>query len=197
MSKQITPTGYTETPKTSMSTQSQEHQGERLMELRASQQSDLPFLKQMLYEAVFWRNSPTKPAFEEAFALPEVNKSLADWGERDGDIAVVATIDMKPVGAAWLRYWTEDNHIRGYIEDNIPALVIAIRQEYRHQGIGGKMITWLIDYASKHTIPKISLMVSKDNYAINVYRQQGFVEYDDRGNSLLMLREIAPAPKLL
>ncbi len=52
------------------------------------------------------------------------------------------------------------------------------------------MIEWLIDYGSKHSIQKISLMVSKDNYAINLYKQQGFLEYADKGDSLLMVRKI-------
>jgi ribosomal protein S18 acetylase RimI-like enzyme len=52
------------------------------------------------------------------------------------------------------------------------------------------MIEWLIDYASRHSIQKISLSASKDNYAINLYRQQGFLEYADRGDAFIMVREI-------
>jgi ribosomal protein S18 acetylase RimI-like enzyme len=49
---------------------------------------------------------------------------------------------------------------------------------------------WLIDYAAQHAIPQISLMVSKDNYAINLYRQQGFQEHAETEDSILMVREI-------
>ena len=52
------------------------------------------------------------------------------------------------------------------------------------------MIDWLIDYASKHAIPRISLSVSKDNYAINLYRQQGFLEHTDTGDAFIMVRKI-------
>lgn len=52
------------------------------------------------------------------------------------------------------------------------------------------MIDWLIDYASKHSIQKISLCVSKDNYAINLYRRQGFLEYVDKGDSIIMVRNL-------
>ena len=158
--------------------------------LRDSQHSDIPFLRKMLYEAVFWRATANKPSFEEGVAYPEVSKALADWGERDGDTAVVATINSIPVGAAWYRYWTDDNFIRGYIEEITPVIVIGVQREYRHQGIGGKMIEWLIDYASKHSIQKISLMVSKDNHAIKLYRQCGFLEYADKGDAFLMVRKI-------
>ena len=158
--------------------------------LRDSQHSDIPFLRKMLYEAVFWRASVDKPSFEEGLAYPEVSKALADWGKRDGDTAVVATMNSIPVGAAWYRFWTDSNFTRGYLDEGTPVLVIGVHSDYRHQGIGKKMIEWLIDYASKHSIQKISLSVSKDNYAIDLYKQQGFLEYADRGDALIMVRKI-------
>ena len=158
--------------------------------LRAAQESDMPFMRKMLYEAVFWRKSSTTPSLEEGLAYPDVRQSLADWGKRKNDTCVIATIDSKPVGAAWYRFWTDDNSIRGYVDKSLPVVVIAVDSEHRHQGIGGKMIQWLIDIASKQAIEKISLSVSKDNYAINLYRQQGFVEHADTGDSFLMVRKI-------
>ena len=158
--------------------------------LRKSQHADLPFLREMLYEAVFWRATVNKPSFEEGLAYPDVTKSLADWGERDGDTAVVATLNSIPIGASWYRFWTDDNFILGYIDEITPVLVIGVHSDYRHQGIGKKMIGWLIDYASKHSIQRISLSVSKDNYAINLYKQQGFLEYKDNGDAFIMVRKI-------
>jgi ribosomal protein S18 acetylase RimI-like enzyme len=119
-----------------------------------------------------------------------VSKSLAGWGERDGDVAVAATANSIPVGAAWLRFWTDDNFIRGYVDASTPVLVIGVQRDYRHRGIGGRMMAWLIDYAATHAIQRISLSVSKDNYALNLYRQQGFVEHTDTGDSFIMVREI-------
>ena len=52
------------------------------------------------------------------------------------------------------------------------------------------MIAWLTDQAAKQAIPKISLSVSKDNHALNLYKQQGFVEYVDKGDAFLMVRTI-------
>jgi hypothetical protein len=51
------------------------------LQLRKLEPSDLPFLRQMLYEAVFWRESANRPSFEEGLAYPEVSKALADWGK--------------------------------------------------------------------------------------------------------------------
>ncbi len=147
-------------------------------------------MKEMLYEAVFWRPNPNKPSFEEGLAAPGVSNALVDWGKRDGDVAVITLVDSIPAGAAWYRFYTDDNFIRGYVEETIPALVIAVHRDNRRQGIGGKMIEWLINHASMHNIQKISLMVSKDNHAINLYRKCGFLEYADKGDSLLMLRKV-------
>ncbi|MBI9043891.1 MAG: GNAT family N-acetyltransferase [Anaerolineaceae bacterium] len=158
--------------------------------LRDWLQSDIPFLRKMLYEAVFWRAGANGPPFEEGLAYPDVSKSLADWGERDGDTAVVATINSNPIGAAWYRYWIDDNFINGYVDKSTPVLVIGVHTDYRHQGIGGKMINWLIGSASMHCIQKLSLSVSKDNFAINLYRQQGFKEYVDNGDAFTMVRKI-------
>jgi ribosomal protein S18 acetylase RimI-like enzyme len=144
----------------------------------------------MLYEAVFWRASENKPALEEGLACPDVSKALANWGERDGDTAVLATVNSTPIGAAWYRFWTDDNFINGYIDETTPVLVIAVHRDYRGQGIGSSMIEWLIDHASKYAIQKISLSVSKDNYAINLYKGQGFQEYADKGDMFLMVRSI-------
>ena len=57
--------------------------------LREAQRSDLRFLREMLYEGVFWRANADRPSFKEGLAFPGVKKELADWGERDGDTAVV------------------------------------------------------------------------------------------------------------
>ncbi|MBK9209078.1 MAG: GNAT family N-acetyltransferase [Anaerolineales bacterium] len=65
---------------------------------------------------------------------------------------------------------------------------MAVHENYRRQGIGVKMIEWLIDCASKSNIQKLSLMVSKDNHAIRLYQKCGFLEYADKDDSLLMLR---------
>ena len=157
---------------------------------RKATSKDIPFMQEMLYEAVYWRENPNKPSYEESLSTPEMIKVVSDWGNQNGDIAVIASEESVPVGAAWLRYWNADNFIRGYLDDKIPVLVIGVCSDYRHQGIGGKLIEWLVDYAAKNSIDKISLMVSKDNYALNLYKQQGFKEVSDTGDSLLMVRDI-------
>ena len=160
------------------------------MLLREAQPSDLPFLREMLYEAVFWRASTNKPSFETGLAYPDVSKALAGWGARAGDLAVSATTGVAPFGAAWYRFWTDDHSLIGYIDATTPVLGIGVLRDHRQQGVGTRLIEWVIDYAARHAIPRISLSVSKDNYAIKLYRRQGFVEYADRGDAFTMVRHI-------
>ena len=160
------------------------------IDLRKSKPADLPFMLRMLYEAVFWRDPTGRPSFEEVLAFPEVEKALAGWGEREGDTAVIAARNSVRAGAAWIRYFTEDNNIRGYIEETTPVLVIGIHKDYRRLGIGTRLIDGLVDQAAEQGMRRISLAVSKDNVALNLYRKQGFVEHADIGDSFLMVREI-------
>ncbi len=76
------------------------------------------------------------------------------------------------------------------MDANVPVLAIGVHTDHRHKGIGSKMIKWLIDYAKDNSIDRISLAVTKDNYAINLYRKQEFIEYEDMGDWFVMVREI-------
>ena len=161
------------------------------IDLHPFQISDLPFLEEMLYEAVFWRKGPDTPSFEEARALTDVRESIAAMGSREGDAAVIASTNGRnPVGAAWMRYWDAENDVRGFIAEDIPVLALGVKAGFRNQGIGGMMIDWLVEYAEQRSIPTISLCVSKDNRALNLYRKKGFLEYSDLGHSFNMKRSI-------
>jgi len=148
----------------------------------------MSFLREMLFEAVYWRAiaRSDEPSLEHGLAASGVSHALSNWGERAGDVAVIASINAAPIGAAWYRFWRDDNGIRGHIGSAIPTLGIAVHRDYRCLGVGQQMIEWLACYASKHNISKISLMVSTDNQAINLYRKCGFVDYQVVGDSILM-----------
>jgi ribosomal protein S18 acetylase RimI-like enzyme len=144
----------------------------------------------MLYEAVFWRVHEGRPSFEEALAYPEVSKALIHWGDRPGDTGVIAVVDALPVGAAWFRYWEEADSVNGYVSDRTPIVVIGVHQDYRQQGIGGRLMDGLLDRAADQTVARLSLNVAKENYAIKLYRRKGFIEYRDNGDAVVMVRDI-------
>lgn len=160
------------------------------IDLRESLPSDMPFLREMLYEAIFWRAGGKRPSFEEGLAFPSSAREMAGWGERDGDTAVIASVDGIPAGAAWYRFWSDSNFTNGYLDENTPVLGISVRSEYRRQGVGKNMMAWLIDYAANNGVQRISLNVAKDNHAKNLYGQLGFQVAADKGDAVTMVRQI-------
>ena len=160
--------------------------------LREYKPSDLPFIKQMLYEAVFWRMKESeRPPFEEGLNYDGAKNALEDWQSREGDAALVAEIGSALVGAIWYRYFTDDNSIRGYYDDSVPVIVIGVHRDYRRKGIGSKMMQGIFEHAISHNIKRLSLCVSKDNYALNLYSQQGFKEHIDIGDSYIMIKNLS------
>lgn len=154
--------------------------------------NDLPFLQEMLYQAVYWRtiSQGTNPPFDEGMAAAGVSTALQSWGERPGDTGVVANVGSTPAGAAWYRFHTQSNAVRGYIDDSTPVVVIAVVAEYRNQGVGTLLLEWLIREASRQKIGRLSLMVSNDNDAFHLYRKLGFQDHAIVDDSRLMVRNL-------
>ena len=160
--------------------------------LRIATHNDLPFLREMLYQAVYWRSIPRNenPPFEEGLGRPGVSCALDGWGNRKGDTGVIASRDAIPVGAAWYRFYREPNVIRGYIDEATPVLVLAVAPEHRRHGIGTALITRLIELASEQGMHRLSLMVSGDNHAYALYEKCGFRVHSETGDSCLMIRDL-------
>lgn len=153
---------------------------------------DLPFLEEMLYEAVYWRAiaQGANPPFREGLEAEGVYLALDDFGNRPGDTAIIATLNGINAGAATYRFYSKENAIRGYLDDNTPAITIAVKAEIRGQGIATELLTALLEHARENCIPKISLMVSNDNVAKGLYEKCGFTTLSDNGDSCLMIREL-------
>lgn len=166
-------------------------QHEQAIQLRRSRPPDLPFMRQMLYEAVFWRPRPDRPGLDEGVSLLGVREALDGWGHRHGDTAVVAQVGDRLAGAAWYRFYTADAAIRGFLDPTVPVVVVAVHRDDRRRGIGGLMMRWLLAEASYQGLRRVSLMVSKDNDALRLYRACGFRIHAGDGDSLLMVRDVA------
>ena len=108
---------------------------------------DYPFLKQMLYDAVFWNSDEDRIPIGELFKDPEIAKCLQDWAQREGDFALIAIDEHEnAIGAAWYRFWSEGDHSFGYVSSHIPELGISIRKEYRSRGIGKILMNNILKY---------------------------------------------------
>lgn len=161
-----------------------------MIECREYQHKDDPFLKEMLFEAVFWsRTDENRPSLDEGLSYDYTKHVLVDFGSKTGDLAVIAEIDGKKAGAAFIRYWNDDVNIRGYLSADIPVLVIGVVKGYRHQGIGSALLSSLKNVAVENGIQKISLCVTKSNVAYHLYKKQNFTIVQDIDDSYNMIWE--------
>ena len=156
------------------------------MNIRTGNENDLPFLKQMLFEAFFWSPDYPRSELQEFLQQPEFRKLLSEWG-RPGDKAVIAEEDDMPLGAAWYRFWTEENHFYGFVDTETPELGIAVRTNHRSKGVGRALIRALINAARDQGIQAISLSVDPSNFARQLYESEGFVKSGESSTSWTMI----------
>ena len=161
--------------------------------IRLAETDDLPFLQEMLYEAAYWRPNQQRPPIHEGLARPDIQKVLHNWG-RPGDTAVIAIDENNmPLGAAWYRFWTSENHSHGFVDESTPEVGIGVRVEKRRQGVGTALLQALLKQADKQGIQRVSLSVDPDNYARKIYEKIGFKKVGD--GSWTMVVDLASEKK--
>lgn len=158
--------------------------------IREGTLQDLPFLYEMLYEAVYWRLSVNRPSPQDGLTKPEIARLIDGWGRENDTVMIAESVIGQPVGAAWYRYWNDNNHSYGYISDEIPVLVLALRMDWRRQGIGSTLLFTLKQQACEQRVKYLSLSVEKDNPAHNLFFRHGFRPVGQVGNNLTMMASI-------
>jgi [ribosomal protein S18]-alanine N-acetyltransferase len=142
------------------------------MVIRKMKNSEVNFLNEMLYEAIYVPEG--MPPYPRSLIFePEIFKYIKDWG-RPGDNAWVAEDNKKLIGAAWGRLYKYPETGYGYIDDNTPEISMAVMENFRNKGIGTQLLETLIEQYSKMNITSLSLSVDKRNRAVQLYRKLGF-----------------------
>ena len=157
----------------------------KTIEIRALTQADKSFLWDMVYQAIYVPKGQAPPPYEIVYQ-PALAWYVQDWG-RDGDCGFLASDESgQQVGAIWVRFATGEGHGYGYVDDDTPELSMALLPDYRGKGIGTQLFAHMFD--SSCTRPKVSLSVSVNNPARRLYERVGFVEVEQSGDSLTMIR---------
>ena len=157
-----------------------------MAQLRPSDATDLDFLKDMLFEALFWDPEAKRPAFGSFCGDPEFTKLLAGWG-RTGDRAVIAEEDGVRRGGAWFRLWTAESHSYGFVDARTPEIAIAVRPDYRSRGLGRELLRALVQQARADGYQSLSLSVSPKNSALRLYESTGFCKVGESGTSWTLM----------
>lgn len=159
------------------------------MHIRDACSDDLPFLREILYTAAFWRPDGDHPPMEWALGLPQLSIYHEGWG-RPGDIGLVAEEDGTRIGAVYYRFFTEDEHGEGFVNAQIPELAIAVVDGQRGKGVGRALMQAIGDRAKTEGLERICLSVNDDNPAKRLYASLGYVDYspgDGLGRMILKL----------
>jgi ribosomal protein S18 acetylase RimI-like enzyme len=155
--------------------------------IRPVTSADEPFLWEMLYQGLFVEEG-REPYPRDVVNRPHIARYVKDWG-RAGDLGFIA-IDARsdePMGAVWCRLSPEDDKGFAYIDEETPELGIALRPEYRGQGIGTALLKRLLEEA-KNLYPAISLSVSPNNPALRLYERLGFEIVDIRKDNYPVMK---------
>ena len=154
------------------------------MEIRDLRPDETSFLRDMLYTALAWRPNVELPPRESVLEHPQVAPFHTSWG-RGGDVGLVAEEDSTPIGLAWYRFFTEEEHGEGYVDEETPEVAVAVVDGQRGKGIGTALMEAIHARARADGVDRISLSVDHDNPARHLYERLGYValaadEDDDR-----------------
>lgn len=108
------------------------------------------------------------------FALDDVRLTPALSHYVASDEGLVAE-DGGPVGVVWLRFFPADAPGYGFVDESIPELSIWVDEGHRGRGVGGQLLTEIIDLARAQGMPGISLSVGAGNPARHLYARHGFM----------------------
>ena len=150
--------------------------------VRRGDELDVPFLRDMLHHAYYWREDPA--------AAEPVTRYVANWGRR-GDAAVVAIVDHRRVGAAWYRLFNAAEPGFAFLDESTPEVSIAVVPSMRGRGIGSELLEALVERARKDGFEALSLSVERDNPSVKLYERHGFAPVREDGNTVVMRAELA------
>jgi GNAT superfamily N-acetyltransferase len=141
---------------------------------RPVQADDLPFLRDMGWEATAVDAGMRAMGKEAALAQPSVRKYLEGWG-RPGDAGVVAVDSSgRRLGAAWYRLFPAGAPGYGFIAPDVPELSIGVAEDARGRGVGGALLDALLQTAREQGFRRVSLSVDRRNPALQLYERKGF-----------------------
>ena len=148
--------------------------------VRPASPDDMPFLRDMLWEATAVDAGRRALGKDAALILPSIRKYLDGWG-RPNDAAVVAVTERGDhLGAAWYRLFPADAGSYGFVAPDVPEFTIGVAAGARGQGTGTVLVRALADTARAQGFTRMSLSVDRRNPARTLYER---LEFRDAGVS--------------
>lgn len=156
--------------------------------IRPMRKEEYPLLEDFLYDAIYQPiESELLP--REVIDRPELAIYINDFGQQT-DACLVAESKGFLLGAVWCRILTEGIKGYGNIDRDTPELAISVKKEFRGQGIGTSLMKEMISLLRNKHVKKVSLSVSRENYAYQMYCNLGFQVENVQESDCLMTLEI-------
>ncbi len=149
------------------------------------QPSEYSLLNDFLYNAIFIPQGVAPPP-KSIIDNDELQVYVKDFGKQKDDIALVAQVGGKIVGAVWTRIMND----YGHIDNDTPSLAISLYEEYRGNGIGTDLMRNMLLQLKRSGYKRASLAVQKANYAVKMYKKVGFVIINENSEEYIMAREL-------
>ncbi len=153
--------------------------------VREMQPYEYFLLNDFLYNAIFIPQGVTPPP-KNIIEQEELQVYVKDFGKQKDDIALVAEIDGKIIGAVWARIMND----YGHIDNDTPSLAISIYKNYRGYGIGTSLMQNMISLLKYRGYKRVSLAVQKENYAVKMYKRIGFIIVEENSEEYIMVCEL-------
>lgn len=164
-----------------------ERNGGRGMDVRIREmkKEDYGCLDVFLYEAIFVPEGMEPPP-REILRLPELRVYTEGFGQKRGDRGVIVEAAGETVGAAWARIMRD----YGHIDEQTPSLAMSLLPAYRGKGIGTALLRELLALLQADGYGRVSLSVQAGNYAVRLYRKAGFRVWEEKGDELIMVKDL-------
>ncbi|MBW9153873.1 GNAT family N-acetyltransferase [Clostridium estertheticum] len=142
-------------------------------------------LREFLYLAIFLEdgnsNLPMNIVDE-----PSLIKYIKEFEKKD-DICLVAEVNSEIIGAIWTRLFDDEHKGYGYYDDTTPELSMSVKEEFRGNRVGNMLLSSMKELLKEQSYKQVSLSVSKNNFATNLYIKFGFIIIEEREKDYLML----------
>jgi len=157
-------------------------------QIRVGGHSDGELVGRCAYLALAWDPDRTLPDMATVLAHPEVLRYHDGWG-RPGDVVVVAEREEAPVGYAFARTFTEEDHGHGFVDEATPEMGVAIELGHRGSGLGTRLLDRLHTELRQAGVRAVSLSVELANPATRLYERLGYreVDRDDAAMRMILL----------
>lgn len=153
--------------------------------IREIREEEYYLLANFLYEAIYIPEGVPAPP-KSILAQPELQVYLTDFGRMAADVALVAEVDGKVVGAVWVRIMND----YGHIDDSTPSFAISLYKAYRSLGIGTALMQEMLALLRRRGFRRASLSVQKANAAARLYQRLGFVIVEEDAEEYIMVCEL-------